>query len=55
MEMDLRMEAAAASELAENFKGDPSFRVPTVNWSRTTARVMTVERVHGTRSTTWKR
>jgi ubiquinone biosynthesis protein len=49
MEMDLRMEAAAASELAENFKGDPSFRVPTVNWSRTTARVMTVERVHGTR------
>ena len=22
---------AAASELAENFKGDPSFRVPTVN------------------------
>lgn len=49
MEMDLRMEAAAASELAENFADDPGFRVPRVNWTRTTARVMTVERVHGTR------
>ncbi|HYU11896.1 MAG TPA: AarF/UbiB family protein, partial [Stellaceae bacterium] len=35
LEMDLRFEAAAASELAENFAGDPSFRVPRVDWQRT--------------------
>ena len=33
--MDLRLEAAAASELAENFAGDPTFRVPQVDWQRT--------------------
>ena len=49
MEMDLRMEAAAASELADNFADDPGFRVPNVDWSRTTARIMTVERVRGAR------
>ncbi len=47
MEMDLRFEAAAAAELAENFAGDPDFRVPAVNWSRTGRRVLTVERVSG--------
>ena len=28
VEMDLRLEAAALSEIAENTKGDPGFRVP---------------------------
>jgi ubiquinone biosynthesis protein len=47
LEMDLRMEAAAAGELAENFLDDPEFRVPTVDWERTSRRVMTLERIDG--------
>ncbi len=47
IEMDLRFEAAAAAELAENFAGDRSFRVPSVDWSRTARRVLTLERIHG--------
>ncbi|HYW60218.1 MAG TPA: AarF/UbiB family protein, partial [Xanthobacteraceae bacterium] len=31
IEMDLRLEAAALSEMAENTKDDPDFRVPTVD------------------------
>lgn len=46
-EMDLRYEAAAASELAENFAEDPDFRVPAVDWRRTGRRVLTTERVSG--------
>jgi ubiquinone biosynthesis protein len=49
LEMDLRFEAAAASELAENFAGDTNFRVPSVDWRRTGRTVMTLERVAGTR------
>jgi ubiquinone biosynthesis protein len=48
-EMDLRFEAAAAAELAENFADDPSFLVPAVDWSRTGRRVLTTERVCGIR------
>jgi ubiquinone biosynthesis protein len=48
-EMDLRFEAAAASELAENFAGDPGFRVPRIDWSRTGRGVLTLERIKGTR------
>ncbi len=48
-EMDLRLEAAAASELRENFADDPSFRVPRVDWQRTARAVMTLERVGGIR------
>ena len=47
LEMDLRMEAAAASELGQNFQGDATFRVPRVDWSRTAQRVLTTERVVG--------
>ncbi len=47
IEMDLRMEAAAASELGENFKDDPNFRVPAVDWQRTGRRVLTTARVAG--------
>ncbi|MEE2760616.1 MAG: 2-polyprenylphenol 6-hydroxylase [Pseudomonadota bacterium] len=47
MEMDLRLEAAAAEELGENFVDDVSFCVPAVDWSRTARRVMTLERMGG--------
>lgn len=47
IEMDLRLEAAAASELAENTAGDAGFRVPAVDWQRTGRRVLTVERIDG--------
>ncbi|MGE0119817.1 MAG: 2-polyprenylphenol 6-hydroxylase [Dongiaceae bacterium] len=47
MEMDLRLEAAAAAELAENFAGDPTYHVPAIDWQRTARRVMTQERLTG--------
>jgi ubiquinone biosynthesis protein len=47
MEMDLRLEAAAASELAANFAGDPTYRVPAIDWQRTARRVMTQQRLTG--------
>ncbi len=47
VEMDLRMEAAAASELAANFAGDETFQVPAVDWLRTGRRVLTLERIEG--------
>jgi ubiquinone biosynthesis protein len=47
IEMDLRFEAAAAAEMGENFLGDPTFRVPGIDWQRTSQRVMTQERVSG--------
>ncbi len=49
IELDLRLEAAAAAELAENFAGDPTYRVPKVDWRRTTQRVLTIERLTGIR------
>jgi ubiquinone biosynthesis protein len=48
-EMDLRLEAAAAAELGENFAGDPNFRVPRVDWCRTGRTVMTLEQISGIR------
>jgi len=48
LELDLRMEAAAASELYERTKADADFRVPHVDWSRTAARVLTTEWIEGT-------
>ena len=47
--MDLRLEAAAASELAENFAGDLSFHVPDIDWTRTGRGVLTLERIEGVR------
>ena len=46
-EMDLRLEAAAASELRENFIDAPWFRVPQVDWQRTARGVMTLEWIDG--------
>jgi ubiquinone biosynthesis protein len=48
LELDLRMEAAAASELAEDTKADGDFRVPTIDWDRTSGRVLTTEWIDGT-------
>jgi ubiquinone biosynthesis protein len=48
LELDLRMEAAAASELAERTRNDEGFRVPRIDWQRTGARTMTAEWVEGT-------
>jgi ubiquinone biosynthesis protein len=47
LEMDLRLEAAALSELGENTSGDPGFRVPAVDWLRTGRDVLTMEWVDG--------
>jgi 2-polyprenylphenol 6-hydroxylase len=47
LELDLRMEAAAASELAERMAGDKDFRVPAVVWTHTSARVLTTEWIDG--------
>ena len=47
MEMDLRFEASACDEMAENFKDDADFAVPTVEWRLTGRRVMTTARVGG--------
>jgi ubiquinone biosynthesis protein len=48
LEMDFRLEAAALSEMAENTRDDPDFRVPTVDWDRTAREVLTMEWVDGT-------
>lgn len=47
IEMDLRLEAAALSEIAENIKGDEGFRVPKVDWERTGRDVLTLEWIDG--------
>ena len=47
LEMDFRLEAAAMSEMAENIAGDSGFRVPAVDWERTSRRVLTLEWVDG--------
>jgi len=43
IEMDLRLEAAAIAEMAENTKDDPDFRVPAIDWERTARNVLTLE------------
>lgn len=47
MEMDLRLEAAAMSEIAENTRQDPDFRTPLVDWDRTSHSVLTMEWIDG--------
>jgi ubiquinone biosynthesis protein len=48
VEMDFRLEAAALSEMAENTNDDPDFRVPSVDWDRTTKEVLTLEWIDAT-------
>ena len=47
IEMDLRFEAAAANEYAENTKNDAGFRVPAIYWNFTSENVMTLDWVDG--------
>ena len=47
LEMDLRFEAAAANEYAENTKNDVGFRVPLIYWNYTSENVMTLDWVDG--------
>jgi ubiquinone biosynthesis protein len=52
IEMDMRLEAAAISEMTDNIKAhaaddDGMFRVPAVDWQRTGRRVLTTEWIDG--------
>ncbi|KRO75097.1 MAG: 2-octaprenylphenol hydroxylase [Pelagibacteraceae bacterium BACL5 MAG-120813-bin20] len=47
LEMDLRFEAAAANEYAENTKNDAGFRVPQIYWNFTSENVMTLDWIDG--------
>ena len=47
LEMDLRFEAAAANEYAENTKNDIGFNVPQTYWNYTSENVMTLDWVEG--------
>jgi len=47
IEMDLRLEAAALSEMADNIKNDIGFRVPKVDWERTGRDCVTMEWIDG--------
>ncbi len=46
-ELDLRREAASASELAEIMAGEPGYLIPAIDWERTSGRVLTLEWVDG--------
>ncbi len=46
-ELDLRREAASASELAEGLTAEPGFRIPTIDWKRTSKTVLTLEWIDG--------
>ena len=48
MEMDFRIEAAAASEFGENVHDDPDFHVPAIDWTLTAKDVLTLDWVDGT-------
>jgi len=47
IEMDLRFEAAAASELYENTQSDKGFIVPKIYWNYTTKKILTLDKVDG--------
>ncbi|WP_454915052.1 2-polyprenylphenol 6-hydroxylase [Xanthobacter sediminis] len=47
MEMDLRLEAAAYAELAENTREDLDLHVPQVDWDRSSREVLTTEWIDG--------
>lgn len=47
-ELDLRLEAAAASEYRENTSSDEGLRIPEIKWEGTGRRVMTMEWLDGT-------
>jgi len=50
-EMDLRLEASHASELAEIMANEPGYRVPDVDWGRSSKTVLTLAWVDGIKPT----
>ena len=50
-ELDLRREAASASELRENMVAESAFYVPEIDWGRTAQRVLTLEWIEGIKLT----
>jgi ubiquinone biosynthesis protein len=46
-ELDLRREAASASELAEAMHGFEGYCIPSIDWDRTNGRVLTIEWIDG--------
>ena len=47
LELDLRLEAAAISEMAENIRHDEGFFIPTVSWEHVAQNVLTTSWVEG--------
>lgn len=47
LELDLRLEAAAISEMAENIKDDTGFVIPSVSWDHVAQNVLTTSWVDG--------
>ena len=50
-ELDLRREAASASELGRAMEAEPGFHIPTIDWQRTARRVLTLEWLDGIKLT----
>lgn len=50
-ELDLRREAASASELADMMRAESGYVVPAIDWTRTSRRVMTLEWIDGIKLT----
>ena len=46
-ELDLRREAASASELAEAVQAEPDFVVPGIDWARSSRRILVIDWVDG--------
>ena len=46
-ELDLRREAASASELAQHMVGTEGYEIPGIDWDRTNGRVMTIDWIDG--------
>lgn len=46
-ELDLRREAASASELADTMRAHAGYRVPAIDWERTNGRVLTLDWIDG--------
>jgi len=47
VEMDLRFEAAAASELRENTINDKGIKVPKIYWNYTSKEILTLDKIEG--------
>ncbi|MCX7284253.1 MAG: 2-polyprenylphenol 6-hydroxylase [Novosphingobium sp.] len=46
-ELDLRREAASASELADTMRAHAGYRIPAIDWDRTNGRIMTLDWIDG--------